>query len=305
MKSENFNPENIALASMTRYAKWQPGELVSIADTDKVRGDLALQLISQVSGEGYRVVLADSGSSDYFLEAASRFENVSLVTGLPTLRGEQRRSAFRKAASLPNIEVIINTEFEKVGVVQYIPLMVRPIFEGANIVVPSRRLDLFKESYPHYMQASETIMNTILNNILHGSKLLPEDQNFDWFFGPRVIRNDAETLGWFLEEFKPVDRANLPPGPKVEPDLSGSNPQFYGVYKGLWMANLAPDQYRVADVTVPFEYPSTQRDNELIDDLLQDHLERRSRQIYQFSTDLVEYVKFQQGSPDCRIARVA
>lgn len=40
-----IKPENIGLATALMYKNWYPGEIRDIKDTDKLRGDLALQTL--------------------------------------------------------------------------------------------------------------------------------------------------------------------------------------------------------------------------------------------------------------------
>lgn len=297
--SKEYNPNLVALACATQYVNWYPGRLKNIKDTDKIRGDLALELISSAQEHRVRVIFADAGSSRQFLTAASRFPNVTVLANLAPLRGEQKRTAFITASELPQIEVIVNTEPEKVDLINHIPQIVKPILDGGgNIILPSREPNLFREDYPPYLYDSEILVNRRINRILQMCGLQPENVNFDWFFGPRVVKNDPATLGWFLEKYE------LPNGyaPSfgirrfLNPE-QGSNVQFFGVYKGLYMASLFPDRYRVSDVEIPFHYPLLQRQNEEEADLLNDHISKRNLQRYQFWADLIQFVRFLQNSP--------
>lgn len=83
----------------------------------------------------------------------------------------------------------------------------------------------------------------------------------------------------------------------------GSNVQFFGVYKGLYMASLYPEVYRVSDIEIPFHYPSLQRQNEEEAGLLNNHISKRNLQRYQFWADLIQFIRLLQNSPKSHLTK--
>ena len=65
---------------MTMYRGWYQGDVFSLADTDKIRGDKALETFKLASALGYRVVVGDSDqSSTEFRQNLASVENVILA----------------------------------------------------------------------------------------------------------------------------------------------------------------------------------------------------------------------------------
>lgn len=171
--------------------------------TDGIRGDLAIQSIGKAIGQGVQVIATDGGSSREFLSAIKGFEGSGLLTIVSTNmpgRGPQRRAAFERAIQQPGKQAIVYFQPEKDSLMDYLAAITKPIIDGsADIVVPARTSDLFKESYPNYMRESELNVNRTYNWLLHKAGISPKDQNLDWFFVPLVFKNDPEIVSYFLK----------------------------------------------------------------------------------------------------------
>ena len=61
-----IDPKSIAFAIITYFPKWYKGPLRSIKHTEKVRGDLALELLRKVTADGYVVICVDGQSNKSF-----------------------------------------------------------------------------------------------------------------------------------------------------------------------------------------------------------------------------------------------
>ena len=113
---ENGTPKIVA-ATNTSYPQWYSGPLQSIADTDKVRGDLALEFFGQCQKRKIPVVTVDSQSAGTFIEAVSIFRNVKLLVRPNYKRSPSRRLAIKEVSKIPQIKYIILTEPEKVSLI--------------------------------------------------------------------------------------------------------------------------------------------------------------------------------------------
>ncbi len=59
LKEREISPSSIAVATSTLYKNWYDGPLQSTDDTDKIRGDLALETIKKAKAKGFQVVVVD------------------------------------------------------------------------------------------------------------------------------------------------------------------------------------------------------------------------------------------------------
>ncbi len=252
-----LKPESIAVVELTLYPSWYPGDVRSIGDTDKVRGDLALESIAGGVTEGYHMVVADGGSSFAFQEELSAFPEISFVRRQEQGRGAGRRQGFKAASATPEVEAILRVEPEKVSVVgEFIPQIMRPILEGeADIVVPKRNPELHQRTYPTYQWESEVAANKRYNDLLHKTGLLPTDQFLDIFFGPVAFRNAPAVLQLFLERYNFTLPTLTGIRRFVEPE-NWSDGYFFSVVKALHQG------LKVASVEVDFKYPEKQKQNE-------------------------------------------
>ena len=202
---EKINSATIALALSTYYPKWYKGTLRSVKHTDKVRGDLSLEFLKKAVKRGYKVVVVDAKSNNSFRSQLSSLHGINLLKKKVSMqRSPSRRLAFKKASSLPGVEVIVYSDPEKVSFVEdAIDKVARPIIEDkADIVVPKRKISLFQKTYPLYQYNSETEANKLYSSLLRTNGILPEDsEDLDLFFGPKAFRNDQKILSLFLRKF--------------------------------------------------------------------------------------------------------
>ena len=253
-----MNSSHIALTIITYYPKWYPGKLENIADTDKVRGDLALEFIRKALLQDYKIVLVDGKSSESFKKELLQFLGITIIKRRGYKRSPAKRQAFKTASKIPNIKVIIAVEAEKVSFLDSIPLLINPILQNSvDIVIPKREEKLFFQSYPDYMLNSEREGNRSYNKQLKLYKLLPENgKELDMFFGPRVFANAPKVLSVFMKKFNfELTNPNFPKEYFDPEELSDTQyfPIVLALKKGL----------RVKSIEIPFKYPITQKENEL------------------------------------------
>ena len=287
----DINPRSIAIALETLYPSWYKGSINDMGDTDKVRGNLVLQSIDAALNRGYQVLVADGDSSlEFKKELANR--GVVIINRTKKARSGARGQLLEASSVIPEVQVIVLTAPEKVSLVEScIPLLAKPILAGeADIVVPARDEALFTASYPDYMHDSEVDANKKYNKILHEFEILPEEENLDFFFGPTVLRNDPDVISLFLGKIE-LERDRLSVGIRkyVDPD-DFSNSPIFAIVKALQTG------LKVRGVEVPFTYPETQRENEMIDrDVF---VEKRKKQKWGILDELVLYIRYLNNSND-------
>lgn len=254
-----FDPKTIAIVLSTRYPKWYKGKLKSIKNTDKVRGDLCLELVRKSSKTGYQIVMVDTLSSKTFRKELVSIPNLHLIKkNIPIKRSPSRRLGYKIASKINGIQIIIYTDPEKVSLTDSIPEMVKPILENrADIVVPKRNENLFKSTYPKHQYLSETEGNALYNGQLKASCLLSSNsEDLDMFFGPRAFKNKPEILSLFTKKIIfPAKIRKLTDNLEFEVE-EFSNAIFFPIVSALKKG------FRVANIEVKFSYPVSQKENE-------------------------------------------
>lgn len=287
--SAAFVPREIALATSTYYPRWYKGKLRSLKNTDKVRGDLALEFIKQAKALGYRVVVVDGKSSRSFCLELRRFSDIKVINRRSPQRSPARREAITIASKISGVKVIVLTEPEKISLVKdCLPLVIEPVIKNhADIVVPKRDEVLFRSTHPLYMYESEVEANKVYNQILKSHGLLNDKaEDLDMFFGPKVLRNDKKIIALFMRRFYNPIGDTLFSKAYFDPE-EYSNTLYFPVVLAL------KKKLKVKSVTVPFRYPNTQKDNEEkgVRELF---LEKRRSQRLSILLDLTYFIGFLQ-----------
>jgi len=247
---------NIGIATATFYPRWYPGEPVTIDDTDKIRGDLALQTIHNALNNGNQIAIVDGGSSSYFI-AAARELGADVEPQLGEGMSDSRRQAFRSIAERDGVQVICWTEPEKISMVQQdcMELGARPILDdSADIVVPSRDENAFS-SYPYYQAEFEIESNKVWNDILRRHGLLSEGaEDLDAWVGTRFFKNEPEIVNIFLSKY----RFKTP----IQSRIDQYSPELWpnAIFLPLMVA--LKKGYKIVGQNVPYEHPQEQKQNE-------------------------------------------
>lgn len=144
-----IDPRSVAVVTTTFYPNWYPGPSSESENSDKVRGDLALRMLSEARSKSFQLVVVDGSNNQMFKEVLRRID----INPLPeTEKGmsASRQQGFSEAHILEGVKVICWLEPEKVSISRdCLPEAVIPILRGeADIVVPKRNEDLFKKTYP-------------------------------------------------------------------------------------------------------------------------------------------------------------
>ena len=251
----DIDPSSIAVAMITHYPHWYRGKLRSIKNSDKIRGDLALETIQKAKKIGHEVIVADGESAKTFRKELGKIEGIYLIKRRSMKRRFAKRQTIKKASKLADVQVIIVTEPEKVSLItDCITSLVQPILENkSDIVLPKRNPELFKKTYPSYQFDSETEGNILYNEILRAHGLIEANaENFDIFFGPFALKNSKNVLSLFMKNYPFKVKISARAHQFFQEDEYGFIPTVYALKKGL----------EVKSVEVPFSYPNKQKQNE-------------------------------------------
>ncbi len=255
---QQINPASIAIALTTSYPGWYRGKLASKKHTDKIRGDLALEFIRLGSTLGYQLVVADWQSPKTFRKKLGLISGIILIKRRSGKRSPSKRQALQRAVKLPGIKVVVLTEPEKISLVQdCLQKIVQPILtDEADIIVPKRSDELFKQSYPDYQYESEVEGNRTYNEELRSHKLIDlQSDDLDMFFGPRAFANKRPIVSLFMKRYQfTITHASFPAWYFDAEELS--NAAFFPIVAAL------KKELRVKSVEVPFRYPKLQKENE-------------------------------------------
>lgn len=254
----SYYPSSIAFALITYYPNWYRGKRKSIKDTDKIRGDIALEFIKEARKRNCHVVVVDGKSSQAFKKSLERVGEVIILKRTSAKRSPNKRLSILRASKIPGVKVIILTEAEKLSLVtDCLERIVEPIIKrNVSIVVPKREEKLFRRTYTSYMYESESEGNKIYNELLRTHGLLKkEEEDLDLFFGPRVFRNRPNITKLFLRKYHlTIGNTSLS---KSHFDMEDySNSIFFPVVDAL------KKKISVDSVTIPFRYPVLQKENE-------------------------------------------
>lgn len=252
-----FYPNSIAFAIITHYPKWYKGKLRSLSQTDKIRGDLALEFIQKASSVGFQLIIADGKSSRSFQKQLKSISSIKLIKKLSHKRSPAKRQAFKAASKIEGVKVIVACEAEKVSILDSVPLFVKPILENkADIVVLKREDNLFKKTYPDYMYQSETEGNKLYNQQLIIHRLIKKWGELDMFFGPRAFINNPKILSLFLKKFH--FQRNLKFLEEYFDPEEYANTLYFPILIAL------QKRFRVKSFEIPFSYPRLQKMNESV-----------------------------------------
>ncbi len=168
-------------------------------------------------------------------------EPLARQTGVQTMQmenqntGATRRAALSAALALVPEEgpsALVWSEPEKIEIGKFLKIITQPVLEGAADLIIPRRADM--ASYPSWQVSWEATGNAMCSTVL--------GQEFDYFFGPRVLNKRAAS--YFLNY----------PGTQQVSDAWDCvySPLVDCKYAGL----------KFGEVVIDFSYPSVQRDAE-------------------------------------------
>lgn len=295
----DYVPSSIAIALASSYPGWYKGKLRSFKHTDKIRGDLALELIHYSSARGYQIVIADWKSAKTFQKELAKMPQITIIKRRSAKRSPSKRQALRKVAKIPGVKVIILTEPEKISLIKdCLEIMIKPLLTGeADIVVPKRNDVLFKKTYPDYMYDSELEGNGIYNEELRSHELIVTyNSDYDMFFGPRAFINKKSIISLFLKRYH-FAIGNVPFAKLYFDTEELSNTTFFPIVTAL------KKKYKVKSVEVPFEYPQLQKKNEETGSRELFIIKRNAQRI-SLIVELLHFVAFTEKYRQIRIKQI-
>lgn len=199
LEAESDRP-SVVVGSSTFYKNWYPGDIITEADTDKIRGDLAIESLGKAVSNGYRVIDIDGGSSEDFKIALSE-KGVQVVDQKEAGYSASRRQGNALALEY-NPKAVFSVEPEKPSLMDSIDLLAQPILDGKADIVFAKRDQAAFDTYPPVQSGFEQEANKLANDILRKHRLLPEDSpDLDWWMGSRMIKNDPEVLDLFEKKY--------------------------------------------------------------------------------------------------------
>jgi len=277
-----------ALVTTSWFPKWHEGKADS-SNTDKVRGDLALETIDSAIRDGYRVYVADLSTSSYAFHKELVNRQVQLVPR-HTQKGVEVpgrligfQNGIREALNNPDNQAFVLMQIEKNLAPNCLPMITAPlIFNQADIVIPKRNEQLFRETYPSFQYSFETDANRVINQLLHRVGYLPDGSVFDFFFGvwafaknANITRDVASKIFSFTDENSRAKQMKL-----------GYEITFFPVIKAL------KEGKQVISVEVPFRYPPEQRKNETDSEHIEVFKLKRKQQHDGIIKEVKQYLRF-------------
>lgn len=284
-----MNKNAVAIATNTFYPDWYEGEIRNISDTDKVRGDLALDFFSQACSEGYKVVVVDGESSENFCKTLKSFP-LTILSRTDAKRSVARRLAIETSSQLSGVEVIVLTEQEKVSfITDCMAIATTPVLTGnADLVIAKREDGLFKKTYPKFQYDSETEANILINELYRSYGFLPfSDTEPDMIFGPRIFKNSPSVVACFMKKYVLASDTFAISSEFIDPEQvlnTMFSPIIEAEKQGL----------KIQNIVAPFKYPVIQKQNEEIGEK-QEFIEKRRNQKIGILIGLMHFFRLLEG----------
>lgn len=279
----------IAIATNTSYPKWYEGKLRDISDTDKIRGDLALDFFKSSLNKGYMIVVVDGNSSFKFRNTLSKIQGLTVLGIEKAKRSVARRLAIAKCSSFPNIKAIVLTEPEKVSLIECLPDAISPVIENeADVLILNRNIHLFEQTYPKFQYYSENEANILVGEVLraYGFLSFTKGQS-DMIFGPRIFKNDPLVVGCFMKQYILANDLFTFPSEFIDPEQV-LNTMFFPIILAEKLG------FRIQNMTVPFVYPDIQKQNEETVGK-ETFIEKRRNQKIGVLIGLIHFLRFLEG----------
>lgn len=150
----------------------------------ELRFRLALETIEAAKEAGYHMVIVDASPIEVrqqLIEAAEG-SNITIYPELVRGMGPSRRQvtflATEKAREI-GAKAVFWLEAEKADMIRFVPELIQPILDGADVVVPFRTEKSW-ESYPSFQMEEELKQNTESSKYTGG-------RNLDVSFGPVMM----------------------------------------------------------------------------------------------------------------------
>lgn len=252
-KEQLEESSTVAIATSTFYKNYYSGHLQDHDQVDKIRGNLALQMMGIAVERGYQLVVVDGNSSKDFQKEAADL-GVALTPENERGMSAGRRQAILAASQLPGVKIVTWTEPEKVSMVRdCIEIGTKRIRRGeADISIPERGPGSFG-TYPTYQVNYEQRANRRWNGTLRRFGFYGGFRDLDVWIGPRFIRNDPELIDLFMKKFE--YKSPQPLSSEVQRD---KNLELWANAIFLPLVSAMHKGYRVVGQRVPYLHPAEQ-----------------------------------------------
>lgn len=251
--NDKINSRSIAIVTSTFYPSWYQGSIrkdcTEQEKIDKVRGDLAMEMLTIAKKKNFQIILIDAGSTKEFLKEVAKI-GIKVRKAKDKTLSPSRQQGFNLASNIKGIKVICWTEPEKVSIPKdCLPQTVLPILKNqADIIVPKRNKESFA-TYPAYQVKNERLANKKWNKMLKDRKLLPKEvEELDVYFGPKFFKNDPRLVKIFLRRYEFQNK-------KLKQDI-WSNAIIFPLISSLDAG------YRLMSVDIPYRHPQKQTEVE-------------------------------------------
>lgn len=239
----------IAFVTSTLYPFWYQGILKNNSPAqekiDKIRGDLALQMLSEAQKKGIQIILIDAGSSEAFIKKITRI-GINVIHSKNKALSPSRQYGYKIASKTKGVKVICWLEPEKVSIPRdCLSQAVLPLLrDKADIVIPKRSNTAFA-TYPSFQAKIEKNANKQWNNILKKHKILSKKaEDLDIWFGPKFFKNDPKLIDIFQKRYQFKE--------KIQKMDIWSNSIIFPIITALKKG------YRVISVKVDYKHPKIQ-----------------------------------------------
>lgn len=266
----------IAIVTTTFYPFWYRGTLKNTSTekvkVDKIRGDLAIEMLNEARKKNFQIILIDAGSSRVFIKEITRI-GIKVIHSKNKKLSPSRQYGFKLASKMKGVKIICWLEPEKVSIPKdCLPQAVLPILKNqADIVIPKRDKKAFY-TYPSFQAKIEETANKRWNSMLKEHKLISKDaEELDIWFGPKFFKNDPKLINIFQKSYQFKD--------KIQKMDIWSNAIIFPIITAMRLG------YKVVSSKVQYQHPKQQTIAEESSVLM-----RRKRQIqYQSILSTTEY----------------
>ena len=163
---------------------------------EKTIGNVVSETISTMETVGmpYEIVVVDDGSTDETRRIATRYKAAVLSNGKNRGKGYTLRKGFQQAQG----DIIVTMDADGTHRPKEIPDLIRPLFNGVDIVTGSRFLGRERDSTSRLNRLGNFLFNVVII-ILTGKRITDSQTGFRAFKKEVLQKTNLESLGYEIE----------------------------------------------------------------------------------------------------------